>query len=138
MLIRQVRIAALAACALATVLPPAHAAPPPPESAPQGQASSSLKDISELSATKPKVDPETLPGAPVYHTTCAACHEGQVPKAPHKMFLQAHDLLTVYLAFACKQVIELTMASQQIADRQSHFLSHERRLGVLEKREGIG
>jgi polyvinyl alcohol dehydrogenase (cytochrome) len=88
MLIRQVRIAPVAACGLATVLPPVNAAPPPPDSAPQGQASSSLKDLSELSATKPKVDPETLPGAPVYHTTCAACHEGPVPKAPHKMFLQ--------------------------------------------------
>jgi polyvinyl alcohol dehydrogenase (cytochrome) len=88
MLIRSLRIAALAACGLA-MLPPAGAAPPPPDSAaPAAEASSSLKDISELSANKPKVDPETLPGAPVYHTVCAACHEGQVPKAPHKMFLQ--------------------------------------------------
>jgi polyvinyl alcohol dehydrogenase (cytochrome) len=51
-------------------------------------ASSSLHDVSELSANKSAVDPETLPGAPLYHRTCAACHEGQVAKAPHKMFLQ--------------------------------------------------
>ncbi len=88
MLIRPLRIAAFAACALAQ-LTGAQAAPPPADSAAaDAPASSSLKDISELSATKPKVDPETLPGAPVYHSGCAACHEGQVPKAPHKMFLQ--------------------------------------------------
>ena len=87
MLMRTIRIAALAACALG-VLPQANAAPPPPDSAAPAQESSSLKDLSELSASKPKVDPETLPGAAVYHGTCAACHEGQVPKAPHKMFLQ--------------------------------------------------
>ena len=86
MLTRAIRIAAFAACALA--MQPAHAASPPADSAPAAQVSSSLKDISELSASKPKVDPETLPGAPVYHSVCAACHEGQVPKAPHKMFLQ--------------------------------------------------
>ncbi|MBS0579451.1 MAG: PQQ-binding-like beta-propeller repeat protein [Proteobacteria bacterium] len=81
---RLVRIAALAAGILAVLCDGAGAAPPP-----QGSSGSSqLKDLSELSATKPKVDPETLPGAPVYHTVCAACHEGQVAKAPHKMFLQ--------------------------------------------------
>jgi polyvinyl alcohol dehydrogenase (cytochrome) len=87
MLIRTIRIAGVSACALA-MLHAVNAAPPPADSAAPAQESSSLKDLSELSATKPKVDPETLPGAPVYHSTCAACHEGQVPKAPHKMFLQ--------------------------------------------------
>ncbi len=28
------------------------------------------------------------PGEPVYAASCAQCHEGGVPKAPHKMFLQ--------------------------------------------------
>ena len=87
MLMRTMRIAAVAACAWG-LGQAVYAAPPPPDSAAAAQESSSLKDISELSATKPKVDPETLPGAKVYHSTCAACHEGQVPKAPHKMFLQ--------------------------------------------------
>ena len=87
MLMRTIRIAALWACAWG-LGQAVYAAPPPPDSAAAAQESSSLKDISELSATKPKVDPETLPGAKVYHSTCAACHEGQVPKAPHKMFLQ--------------------------------------------------
>src|SRR5579871_3496124 len=82
MSMRLVRVAALAAGVLAVS---GHAVAAPPQGA---SGSSQLKDLSELSATKPKVDPETLPGAPVYHTVCAACHEGQVPKAPHKMFLQ--------------------------------------------------
>jgi polyvinyl alcohol dehydrogenase (cytochrome) len=56
--------------------------------APQDSSSSALKDVSELSANKSAVDPETLPGAPLYHRICANCHEGQVAKAPHKMFLQ--------------------------------------------------
>ncbi len=84
MLSRPFPIAARAACTL-VVLMCAWSGVPAAENPPGG---SSLKDVSELSATKPTVDPETLPGAPVYHTICAACHEGQVPKAPHKMFLQ--------------------------------------------------
>lgn len=32
-------------------------------------------------------DPEQLPGAPLYREHCASCHEGQVPKAPHRTFL---------------------------------------------------
>src|SRR6516162_7101258 len=60
----------------------------PPTTPPAPPASSSLKDVSELSATKAAVDPETLPGAALYHRICANCHEGQVAKAPHKMFLQ--------------------------------------------------
>ncbi|MFO0336922.1 MAG: PQQ-binding-like beta-propeller repeat protein [Pseudomonadota bacterium] len=41
------------------------------------------------------------PGARVYAQHCASCHEGGVPKSPHKMFLQLmatdaiHDALTV-------------------------------------------
>jgi polyvinyl alcohol dehydrogenase (cytochrome) len=60
----------------------------PPTTPPAPPASSSLKDVSELSATKAAVDPETLPGAALYHRICANCHEGQVAKAPHRMFLQ--------------------------------------------------
>ena len=64
------------------------AAPPEPAPKEPVAASSSLHDVSELSANKSAVDPETLPGAPVYQRVCASCHEGQVAKAPHKMFLQ--------------------------------------------------
>lgn len=47
-----------------------------------------LKDVKEFQSRAQTSDPETWPGAPVYRTSCASCHEGQVPKAPHKMFLQ--------------------------------------------------
>ena len=32
-------------------------------------------------------DAERLPGAPLYRQHCAGCHEGRVPKAPHRTFL---------------------------------------------------
>jgi polyvinyl alcohol dehydrogenase (cytochrome) len=50
--------------------------------------SSVLKDVKEFQSRAQTADPETWPGAAVYRSTCASCHEGQVPKAPHKMFLQ--------------------------------------------------
>lgn len=50
--------------------------------------SSTLKDVKELDSRHPASDPETWPGAQVYRGLCVNCHEGQVPKAPHKMFLQ--------------------------------------------------
>lgn len=87
-LLQGALLALMLVCAVAA----AAAAPPAP---PQESSSSSLKDVSELSATKPAVDPETLPGAPVYRRVCATCHEGQVPKAPHKMFLQMMPARTI-------------------------------------------
>ena len=84
-MIRSVCTCALVlAIAVSGTLWAAPAGDPPP----QDPSSSSLKDVSELSANKSAVDPETLPGAPLYHRICANCHEGQVAKAPHKMFLQ--------------------------------------------------
>src|SRR5262249_52770500 len=47
-----------------------------------------LKDVKEFQSRKQTSDPETWPGAPIYRATCSSCHEGQVPKAPPKMFLQ--------------------------------------------------
>ncbi|HUI58927.1 MAG TPA: PQQ-binding-like beta-propeller repeat protein [Steroidobacteraceae bacterium] len=61
------------------ILAPAWAAPPD---------SGALGDIKELDSRKLASDPESWPGAPVYRNSCSHCHEGQVPKAPHKMFLQ--------------------------------------------------
>lgn len=54
----------------------------------QSPAATQLKDVKEFQSRKQGSDPETWPGAPVYRSTCSTCHEGQVPKAPHKMFLQ--------------------------------------------------
>src|SRR5688500_17672685 len=52
------------------------------------QQSGGIKDVSEFEARKIAADVEKWPGAAVYRQSCAGCHEGQVPKAPHKMFLQ--------------------------------------------------
>jgi len=60
------------------------AAAVPPEPPP----STALKDVKELESRHLDSDPETWPGAKVYRGLCVNCHEGQVPKAPHRMFLQ--------------------------------------------------
>lgn len=55
---------------------------------PARDGSSTLHDVKELDSRQFASDPETWPGAKVYRDTCSHCHEGQVPKAPQKMFLQ--------------------------------------------------
>ena len=73
--------------------------------------SSTLKSVADLESRKYHGDPESLPGAALYHRTCATCHEGQVPKAPHKIFLQMlsgptiHDALTKGLMAAQGQAL---------------------------------
>ncbi|HVW67396.1 MAG TPA: PQQ-binding-like beta-propeller repeat protein [Steroidobacteraceae bacterium] len=73
----------LALAALGCCLDVAAAVPPPAPA-----VSSSLKDIKELESRRLTSDPETWPGAKVYQGLCVNCHEGQVAKAPHRMFLQ--------------------------------------------------
>ena len=62
------------------------------------QTPHALKSVAELDTRKLAVDPETLPGAAVFKAHCAQCHEGQVPKAPHKMFLQMMSGPTIHEA----------------------------------------
>lgn len=50
--------------------------------------SGALEDVSSFEARTPPQDVEQWPGAAIYREHCAGCHEGQVPKAPHKMFLR--------------------------------------------------
>lgn len=64
------------------------AVPAAPAAASSAQDSSTLKDVRELESRKFASDPEKWPGAAVYQQTCSHCHQGQVPKAPQKMFLQ--------------------------------------------------
>ncbi|MFX7567207.1 hypothetical protein ABTJ77_19955, partial [Acinetobacter baumannii] len=52
-----------------------------------GRTSAFTTSMAARSAAVP-ADRETMPGAPLYHAKCAICHEGQVPKAPIKTFLQ--------------------------------------------------
>jgi polyvinyl alcohol dehydrogenase (cytochrome) len=47
-----------------------------------------LKDVKDLEARPIATDIEQWPGAAVFKQHCQNCHLGQVPKAPHKMFLQ--------------------------------------------------
>jgi polyvinyl alcohol dehydrogenase (cytochrome) len=49
---------------------------------------SHLTDLKELEARTVAADLEQWPGAAIYKQHCQMCHEGQIPKAPHKMFLQ--------------------------------------------------
>lgn len=71
-------VALVASCNLSAAVPPNT----------DTSTSSTLKDIKELDSRHPATNPETWPGAQVYRGLCVNCHEGQVPKAPHKMFLQ--------------------------------------------------
>ncbi len=87
----------------------------------QASSSSSLKDVSELSANQSTVDPETLPGAPLYHRICANCHEGQVARAPHKMFLQMMPAANI-----------ITALTTGVMKQQGAALSAEERQSVAE------
>jgi polyvinyl alcohol dehydrogenase (cytochrome) len=51
------------------------------------QAEEAAKKVASFESAGSGVDPETLPGAPLYARHCASCHEGQVPKAPAKNWL---------------------------------------------------
>ena len=65
-----------------------------------GPAPSALKSVADFDSGKHKADSESAPGAVVYRRVCAACHEGQVPKAPHKMFLQMLSGATIHDALS--------------------------------------
>ncbi|MBV8854549.1 MAG: hypothetical protein JOY91_14145, partial [Sinobacteraceae bacterium] len=78
----------LSAILLVNALSSAAVPPPPSATGPAAPGSTSLKDLKELEARHLASDPETWPGAAVYRDICSKCHQGQVPKAPHKMFLQ--------------------------------------------------
>ena len=67
-------------------------APPP------ATTSHALQGMSELDTRHLTVDSETLPGAAVFRAHCAQCHEGQVPKAPQKVFLQMMSGPTIHEA----------------------------------------
>ncbi len=72
-------VALLAACAREPAAAP-DAAPNTDGAAKEAPA--------QAAAAKPASDPEQWPGAAVYAKNCATCHQGQVAKAPQKLFLQ--------------------------------------------------
>ena len=90
---QPISASAIAAPAPPTSEGPSAAAPAQPTGAgpsatPAEPSTSTLKDVKELDSRQLASDPETWPGAKVYRGLCVNCHEGQVAKAPHKMFLQ--------------------------------------------------
>lgn len=102
--------------ALATATAAALAADTTPP-APAGEArASTLNDVSQLDSRQLASDPETWPGARVYKEACAACHEGQVPKAPHKMFLQMLSGGTIHEALE-NGLMKMQSAALSATDR---------------------
>src|SRR5260370_9699103 len=88
---RTLCLLALLGC---STLPAAAAVPLPPRVlAPSGMdAGTGAKDLTALrekmDASKSGGDRERLPGAAIYTQRCRLCHEGQVPKAPSRTFIE--------------------------------------------------
>ena len=72
-------------------------------------------------------DRETMPGAPLYHARCSMCHEGQVPKAPIKTFVQfmAPDMIYAALTHGIMQKQATGLSDRQRQDI-AEYLSGER------------
>ena len=97
----------------------ATAADTAPPAATGGEArASTLSDLSQLDSRKLASDPETWPGAQVYRSSCSNCHEGQVPKAPHKMFLQMLSGATIHEALTTG-LMQTQAAALSASDRQA-------------------
>jgi polyvinyl alcohol dehydrogenase (cytochrome) len=60
------------------------------------QAEEAAKKVASFESAGSGVDPETLPGAPLYAQHCASCHAGQVPKAPAKTWLAMMPVDQIY------------------------------------------
>ena len=63
----------------------------------------------------PAVDREKTPGADVYRNHCASCHEGQVGKAPSKVFLELmpHDAILGAVTSGVMQVQARALTDEQ-------------------------
>ncbi len=72
-------------------------------------------------------DREIMPGAPLYHSRCGSCHEGQVPKAPIKTFLQllAPESIQAALTDGIMRDKAAGLSDQQKAD-VAEYLSGQR------------
>ena len=97
-------------------------------------AATRLKSTEAMVSKTKTVDPETLPGAAHYRQYCAGCHEGQVPKAPQKVFLQMLSADAIHHALTAgimqPQASAMTAAQKrEVADYlgSTMVLSGERR-----------
>ncbi len=85
--------------------------------APEQTGSSTLQSTDSLVSRAQTVDPETLPGAPLYRQHCAQCHDGSVAKAPNKMFLQMLSPETIHRALTAGVMAPQAAA---LSDEQRH------------------
>ena len=90
------------------------------------QTPHALKSVAELDTRKLVVDLETLPGAAVFKAHCAQCHEGQVPKAPQRVFLQMMSGPTIHEAL-----------THGLMRGQAQSLSEKQRVEVAEYLSGV-
>lgn len=118
------RSSALVACAFAALLAGCSRDPAPTSSTETAQvADAAVKEVSAPSeAGKAASDPETWPGAAVYAKQCASCHEGQVAKAPQKLFLQMLSGPTILDAL--EQGLMKAQAAPLTADDRRHVAEY--------------
>jgi polyvinyl alcohol dehydrogenase (cytochrome) len=88
---------------------------------PQKAGSSTLESTDALVSKAQTVDPETLPGAPLYKQQCAQCHDSGVAKAPNKLFLQMLSPDTIHRALTAGVMVSQAAAlsgeqRRQVAD----------------------
>lgn len=96
------------------------------------QAQSDAPDADQLFHQQASFDPDKHPGKALYQQHCAICHEGAMPKAPHREFLETlppHTTLTALttgimrqeaaaLDDAQKQQVAEYLARMELADYQ--------------------
>ena len=118
------RSSALAACAIAALMAGCSRDPAPtPTAAPAQESDGAVKEVSApAEADKAASNPETWPGAAVYAKQCASCHEGQVAKAPQKLFLQMLSGPTILDAL--EQGLMKSQAAALTADDRRHVAEY--------------
>jgi polyvinyl alcohol dehydrogenase (cytochrome) len=92
----------------------AHAAPPPADMEAERVKAEAFTASMEA---KGQVNRETLPGARLYRERCVTCHEGQVPKAPHKTFVSLMPTDAIYHALA-DGIMQPQSAGLSLAQKQ--------------------
>ena len=104
-------------------VPVAHAVPPADMEAERAKAEAFKASME----AKGQVDREALPGAVIYRERCMACHEGKVPKAPHKTFVSLMATDSIYHALA-DGIMQAQSAGLSLAQKQqvAEYLTGEK------------
>ena len=86
------------------------------------EAPEAMSSTDEMRAVSGELgDRASLPGAALYNTHCASCHNGQVYKAPHTTWLEMMPARSIYRAM-----------DGGIMSTQASMLSDEQRIHVVE------